>query len=215
MVEKNIETVVGESLKSEKTFSNPMEQSLLGSIMLNPESMFVVEDYHVTSDDFYFYNNKKIFEAIQYLHSNNKPVDALAIIDKLKTQEILEKVGGKEYVIGIGDVVSSSFNLKYYIEQIKQKSTRRKIIKIAEVITQLGYSSDDIDSGTLLEKADSLLYTLFTEDKLTFGYAKIGDNLKDAFQRIDELSNDEEQLRGIRTGFNSLDRFLSGFKNLT
>lgn len=189
-----------------------MEQALLGSIILNPEVLYALSDTGLHSEDFSFNNHRLIFHAIQLLHNENQPIDSLSIVEKLLANDSLEMAGGKEYVATLPDAVPSSVNAKYYAGVIKQKSVCRKIIDAGNKISKIGHDAKDAESQELLEKVDGITYSLFADEEQTKSYSHIGDGLKETFNRIEQLHNSDNKIRGVPTGLNSLDKRLSGFQ---
>ena len=134
------------------------EQAFLGSILLNPEVMYAIEEILLKKEDFNFNNHRLIFQTINELSDNNKPIDAFSVVEKLKAKEELDLVGGKEYIAALVETVPSSVNAKYYAELIKQKSVRRKIIDAGERISKIGRDGKDTEADVLIEMADKISY---------------------------------------------------------
>ena len=72
------------------------EQSVLGSIFLDPETVVNVLEYLETSD-FYRKNHQIIFDAILQLNNRKKAIDVLTIAKLLDTKYQLENAGAVEY----------------------------------------------------------------------------------------------------------------------
>ena len=97
------------------------EAAVLGSILINPESMNkIVEILEV--DYFYSPQNKLIYEGAFNLYNQNKPIDALSLAEYFKSRNKLEDIGGIEYLgeLGLDTVITS--NVEYYAQIIKENS---------------------------------------------------------------------------------------------
>ena len=72
------------------------EMGLLGGMI---EYKGMLEDYEgeLTSDLFYYDNNKDIFEAIMYLYKQGKPLTKAGVCERLKQQDKLYEIGGEDY----------------------------------------------------------------------------------------------------------------------
>ena len=73
------------------------EISLLGSLLLDGESMDVVVDIS-NENDFYKKEHKLIYRAIFSLFSEQKTIDVLSVANALKEQKKLEEIVGNSYL---------------------------------------------------------------------------------------------------------------------
>jgi replicative DNA helicase len=58
------------------------EQSVLGSILIDPECLNDVAQI-VKAEDFYLDSHKAIFEAMQSFSLKNKPIDVITLVNNL------------------------------------------------------------------------------------------------------------------------------------
>ena len=70
-------------------FSMPAEQSLLGSILIDPVSLSEVADA-LTAEDFYLTEHKQIYLAMHELFLTNKEIDVVTLIDMLVVKGIYD-----------------------------------------------------------------------------------------------------------------------------
>ena len=63
-------------------FSMPAEQSLLGSVLIDPTSLNEVADL-LNAEDFYLSEHKQIYLAMHELFLTNKEIDVVTLIDML------------------------------------------------------------------------------------------------------------------------------------
>ena len=68
-------------------FSLIAEQSLLGSVLVDPESLTDVAEI-VSSSDFYLPEHSQIFNAMHELFLVNKEIDVVTLIDMLVTKGV-------------------------------------------------------------------------------------------------------------------------------
>lgn len=99
------------------------ERAVLCAMMIRSEIILKVQGM-IQSEDFYREPHRKIAEALFECRSG----DFVVLCDCLAKRGDLEKVGGREYVGSLVDVVSTSAGWRYYADIIKKHSTRRKII---------------------------------------------------------------------------------------
>ena len=109
------------------------EQSVLGCVLIDQDaSMNVLSD--LKGDDFYVEAHRLIFEAMYNVYSSNSPVDFVTLTDELEKTNMLESVGGAEYIATLTNIVPSSSNFKHYVSIVKRNSVLRKLINASNNI---------------------------------------------------------------------------------
>ena len=187
------------------------EMALLGSIMLRPDASYEVIDI-VTVQSFYFDKHALIFETMLELFSKHQPIDLLSLSSRLKEKDLLERIGGTTFLTELSSIVPSSANVKHYAEIVMKKHMMRQLIEASEHLAQLGFN----EAGELEEVLDQAEKKIFDITERFSGSARFKDLtplLHEAFERFEKLSSAEHELRGVRTGFKSLDDILGGFQN--
>lgn len=186
------------------------ESSLLGSILIDVEALTKVADT-LRTDDFYEKRHTTIFESILELYEQQHAVDVLTLSEKLETKGVLDTVGGSSYLTELANSVPSAAHVGEYAQIVSKKATLRRLISAANKITDMSYQeSDDLES--LLDEAEQTLYNV-SEKKGFQKFTAISDILAKSFDRIDELHKDKSQLRGVPSGYKSLDKILAGLQN--
>lgn len=186
------------------------EQSLLGSILLDKEAMLKIAD-EIDSDDFYKNSHADIFETIKELYNKNEPVDVLTLGNRLEEKGLLEKMGGRSYLIKLSNAVPTASHINQYAKIVRRKATLRKLLKASHEISALGYQEETEDVEKLLDEAQQHLYSV-TQKHLKQSFVPIRSVLSGAFERIDELHKEKGKLRGLPTGFKQLDNLLAGLQ---
>ncbi len=187
------------------------EMALLGSVMLRPDAIYEVIDT-VSSQSFYFDKHRTVFEAMLDLFSKHQPIDILSLSTKLKEKELLERIGGTTFLTELSTTVPSSANIKHYAEIVMKKHIMRQLIEASEHLSHLGFN----EAGELEEILDQAEKKIFDITQHFAGSARFKDLLPllhDAFERFEKLSSAEHELRGVPTGFKSLDDILGGFQS--
>ena len=118
-----------------------IEQAVLAALMTVAESFEQVSDT-LNETDFYATRHKYIFRAIEKLAQENSPYDAVLVNDWLIKQNLLDAIGGEEYLMQLmSDSPSSFYNLETYAGKIKEFSTLRSMIKVGNEILQNDYDT--------------------------------------------------------------------------
>lgn len=185
------------------------EMSLLGSILIDKESMLKIADL-TRMEDFYKDAHARIFETISELYAKNEPIDLLTLSTKLMDKGLLEQVGGRAYLMSLINVVPTAANIMHYAHIVHRKAVRRRLLTASHEIIKLGYEEQN-DLETILDQAQQQLFSV-SQIHFKQTFIPIRGVLTDTFDRIDELHRNKGQLRGVPTGFKSLDNLLAGLQ---
>jgi replicative DNA helicase len=120
-------------------------------------------------------------------------------------------VGGAAYLTDLVNSVPSASNIKYYADIIYKKFMMRKLIEAAEGINDLGYEEGE-EVEMLLEKAEHQLFELTNNAGGSKKFIELKNVLGDAWERIEKLHQNKNEVRGIKTGFKDLDNMLAGLQ---
>jgi len=82
---------------------------------------------------------------ISYSHDSNEHKNEVhQLADKLKSDGLLEKIGGVPYLSRVIDMVPTSANVEHYANIVKEKGVLRKLIKNSTQIVNAFDYGDDI-----------------------------------------------------------------------
>ena len=126
--------MAGRSLPSNKE----AEQSLLSSMFISHYALEKATDI-LTSDDFYYDNNRILYNALDNLNKRNIPIDMTSVVTELKNTNKLEEAGGISYITDVLNSEAVATNSDYYIKKISDMALLRRLIKVSEEIGTLGY----------------------------------------------------------------------------
>lgn len=188
------------------------EKALLGSIMLKPEGMAEIADF-ITEDSFYTEKHKLIYSGMLELFGRNEPIDLLSLSSRLKEKKTYSEVGGASYLGGLVEIVPSAANLANYAAIIQKKAGLRRLINAAEGVEQLAYGEEEkLELDTILDDAEQKIFSVRNTATASSGFSKIKAGLDEAYERFNTLSESKHRLRGVPTGFTSLDNRLAGLQ---
>ena len=188
-------------------FSMPAEQSLLGSVLIDPASLNEVADL-LTAEDFYLSEHKQIYLAMHELFLTNSEIDEVTLIDMLVTKGIYDKSGGEDYIRTLAEVVPDALNVKDYARIVKEKSVLRKLIEACGEISEAAYSEQK-SVTSIIDHAENLIFNI-AQGRDTKNFRHVKEVLGDVFHHLHELNTNKEATQGTRTGFSGLDRVLAG-----
>jgi replicative DNA helicase len=188
-------------------FSLIAEQSLLGSILIDPNCFNEVAEV-VKSEDFYLQEHKNIFLAMHELYLANRSIDVVTLIEALVQAGVYDKANGEQYIRTIAEVVPNALNAPDYAKIVRDKSQLRQLIAICGEVTDTAYSEQE-EVGHTIEYAEAQIFAL-AQGRDTKNFRHIRDVLVDVYAHLHELNTDKEATRGTQTGFSGLDKVLAG-----
>ncbi len=196
-----------EELIRKLPFSMPAEQSLLGSVLIDPDSLNEVASL-IRADDFYLQEHRQIFLAMQELFLASKEIDVVTLIDRLVTTGVYEKSGGEDYIRTLIEAAPNSLNIKDYARIIKDKSILRQLIEAANNISETAYSEQD-KVASILDFAENEIFKI-AQGRSTQNFKTIREVMEDVYRDLHTLSENPEAMQGTKTGFSGLDQVLAG-----
>ncbi len=184
------------------------ERSVLGSVLLDKDALINVSGW-LRPEHFYDGRHASIYENILYLFENGLPIDVVTISDQLKKNKVLKKVGGRAYLAELASSVPTAAHAEEYGNIVRESATRRGLISSATKIIQMSYDEQQV-LHEVVDKSEKLLYDV-AQDGAKANFVHIKDLLKGAYERAAH-AQDEDELRGVSTGFKELDSLLGGFQ---
>ncbi len=188
-------------------FSLEAEQSVLGSILIDPECFNVVVGI-LKSEDFYLDEHVQIYLAMQDLYLKNQDIDIVTLIDTLVHRGVYDEQNSRSYIKLIADVVPSAANVADYARIVKDKSLLRALIAAAGEITESAYSGED-EVMHILGNAEQKIFSI-AEGNDQKGFTHIRDVLVQTYEHLHLLQTNRAEIMGVATGFGDLDKVLVG-----
>ncbi len=199
-----------DELSRKLPFSLIAEQSLLGSILVDPEAINDITEI-LSPTDFYLSEHTQIFTAMQELFNISKEIDVVTLIDMLVSKGIYSKSGGEDYIRSLYQAVPNALNIKDYANIVKQKSLLRTLIEACSDISEKAYSEEG-SPEELVEYAEGRIFDIAGgRDSKSFRH--IRDVISNVYQELHTVAEDGESARGTKTGFSGIDNVLAGMGN--
>ncbi len=185
------------------------ERAFLGAILVQAEINYELMDM-LRPESFYFPNHHIIFQAMTDLIAKNEPIDMITLTSHLEDKKLLTSIGGKSAIADLVNEVPAAANIESYARIIQKKHTLRRLISASVDIGRLGYEQTN-DVNEVLDEAEKKIFSI-SNSIGSNKYKTIGDELKEAAERLVNLSKTSSELRGVPSGFKGLDERLSGFQ---
>mgnify|MGYP000969582512 CR=1 FL=1 len=184
------------------------EAELLGAILNVPNSLIDIIGI-LKPDDFYKTSHCIIYRAMEDLFKNNVNIDITTIANKLGNK--LQEVGGIGY---LSKLMGSSLgnNVQEYAKIIKEKSNKRKLIRIARKVTESCYEDKETTTDLVNKTEEELFKVSLNKKNKMQPFNKVLEttvtHIEDACKNKD-LNNG---VTGIDTGFRDINRMTGGLQ---
>lgn len=186
-----------------------IEKVVLGALMIDKDAFTVVSEI-IKPETFYEARHQKIYEAVQSLNLQEKPVDIMTVTEELRHKGTLEDVGGPAYVVELSSQVASSAHIEYHAHILAQKFLARQLIQFASMIETDAFD-ETVDLDDLMQKAEGALFEISQKNMLQ-DYVQIDTIVDQAHQLLLQASNREGGLTGVPSGFRKLDDITAGWQ---
>jgi replicative DNA helicase len=135
------------------------EMCLLGSILLEPRVLGDVTFVISEGADFYKPTNGAIYDAMVALYDKHASLDIVQLNQQLIDQDILDAVGGQDYLVELASCVPTAANANHYARLVREKAMVRKLIEEAGEILKQAYDSRE-DASAILDKAEHRIFSI-------------------------------------------------------
>ena len=198
---------MNEEIIKKMPFSLIAEQSLLGSVLIDPDAFNEIADI-VSSTDFYITEHTQIYLAMHELFLTNSEIDIVTLIDTLVRKGIYDKSGGEDYIRTLSQVVPNALNVKDYAKIVKEKSILRSLIQVCGDISDVAYREHE-STTHIIDYAENKIFEI-AQGRDTKNFRHIRDVLTSVYENLQALSTNAESVQGTKTGFSGLDAVLAG-----
>lgn len=197
-------------LQKKMPYSLNAEQSVLGSIIIDPECFDDIAQI-VKVDDFYLEIHREIYGAMLDFKYHSKPMDVVTLVNSLVSNGVYEdESSARSYIKLLVDIIPTSANAKDYAKIVFDKSVLRRLIDAADSIQKDAYSEGDRVEDVVDAAEQRIFEIAQNNEKRDFVHIK--DVIVQTYGRLKELQEEgaEEKL-GLKTEYPDLDRVIVGF----
>ena len=184
------------------------EKALIGSAFWSFGALQKVCE-EVSKEIFYLDSHSKIFEVIQELYENKKPVDATTVTSEIINKGYLSQIGGVEYLNNVINSVATGANVSYYIDTVLEKYTLRRMIEVAtNIITDANNPDNNVEE--VVESAEKNILNV-SKSRKTEDFRTVHEVLEKAQSDLESLAKNKGRVTGLTTGLVDLDNLTNGF----
>lgn len=186
-----------------------IEHTLIGALLIEQSAYSEVCEL-IKQESFYDQKMGMIFRAIADLSLKQEPIDALTVVEQLKTNGSLEDVGGEMAVASLTYDVNSAANVEYYARIIAQKHLERELIRFCSDVLNEAYDAES-NVDELMQKAEGRLFELSTQNTKR-DFVPVMDVIPDVRKKIEQSANQKNGISGLSSGFIGIDEVTAGWQ---
>ncbi|SDI39003.1 replicative DNA helicase [Dolosicoccus paucivorans] len=191
-------------------YSLESEQAVLGSILIDPKKLPVVQS-QLTDQDFYKRSHQLIFHAMDAISNReNGVIDYVTVVNQLESYDELENAGGPDYLAELIDMTPSSHLAEQYAGIVKEKSTLRQLIAASQKIIEDAHN-DNNELSAILDESQKMILSIGEASSST-RFQEMRYLIDEAVELVHERSKQKGDVTGVPTGYTELDKITSGFQ---
>lgn len=194
---------------AELPYNLEAEQTVLGALLLDPESLSVAMNY-IKPESFYVSKHRDLFAIIIRLFSLGVNADIITVINEAVKNGIFESsTAGKEYLAAVMEGVPTTKNIESYCKIVEEKYYTRSLITSAKEIIEAASAGQE-SAQQLLDFAEQKIYDI-RKGKSVDGLVKIDEVVLEAYDELGRKSGPDKELYvGAKSGFADLDHVITG-----
>ena len=196
-------------IKKVQPHSKEAEQAVIGSMLMDKDAILVASEA-LRGEDFYIPQCGILFDTMVELYQDGKPAELVTILTKLEEKGISPEICGMEFIREVTDAVSTSANIKYYVQIVAEKSLSRRLIKISEGIANACYQNKE-PMDVILEETEKQIFNI-VQKRGAGEYEDIRQVVLRSLKTIEMAAKSSGRITGIATGFTDLDYKMAGLQ---
>ena len=186
------------------------ERAVLGSCLLSNEALGNAIEI-LRPDDFYSVENRKVFEIVSEMYLADRPADIVTVQIELNSRGMLEALGGQAFLANLVASVTTTSNVSYHAEIVRENSIRRKLFAVGDEIRAMS-TNTSLSTREIIEHAEKLLFDA-AQNKTSTDFKHVRDIIGPVFTDVEErLEQNAGTTTGYPTGFADLDSFTGGLQ---
>ncbi len=186
------------------------ERAVLGACILSPEALGVAVEL-LKPEDFFDSNNRTLYKVLVQLAVSDKPADIITISDLLKAEGMFDRLGGQPFLAELVNEVTTTANIIYHAEIIREYSIRRKLFNAGNKIIALSLNFG-LSIRQIIDEAEKLIFDA-SQNKSTSDFRHVRELIGPVFSKIEEsFRQTNSEVSGYPTSFADLDSYTGGFQ---
>lgn len=191
--------------------STEIEQAILGALLSNPESFYLMEPT-LTPEDFYSHANRLIYGEMVSMINGGQQTDLLTVFDRLRADGKEKESGGLPYLNNLIESSSSSVNLSQYAAILRDKSLKRLLLQtIARLEAEIGQRKT-ASAVQLIDTVQAEILKINPDEEGKSGFTSANQMLDKLTESMLDAVNAPDKIQGVESGIEEFDLLTNGFK---
>ncbi len=186
------------------------EEAVLGALLIEQDAYSQISSI-LRPEMFYDKRHQLIYEAVQSLSVNQRPVDVLTVPQYMESQGTLQDAGGSFYIAQLAHNVITSAHIEYQAKILMQKYQARELITYASHLLRDAFD-ETTDVADLMNYAEGHLFELSQQTQAK-SYTQINPVIKEAFDQMRNAAQNKDGMSGLPSGFHKVDKMTNGWQN--
>jgi len=187
------------------------EKWILSGVLIDNNVLDICQNMTLVPKDFYAKEHQMVYEAIMTLHHAHKTIDAVTVGDELSKKDVLDNMGGINYLYDLSSFLLSTSACGEYAQIVKEKSILRKVLWVCQQM--IGDVYDQNDTESIMQWLEKKIFDL-TQTNVNNKLIHIAEILGQRVDAYMELVDNPELLNAnkVLSGFPLLDDLTAWFK---
>ena len=184
-----------------------IEKKLLSAMMLKEGRVIPQVSTILKAEDFYRVEHRLIYRAMLKVYAQGSPPDIFLIEEELTRTGDLPRVK-HNYLFSLIDYEFTTARATAQATTIKNKAILRRLIETCEDIMENAYDEQK-SVEEIVEVAEKKIFSVTSKTNAA-GFEKLSTIILRAYDRIDRIKKNPDEIEGVKTKLIGLDKILNG-----
>ena len=202
----DITTLKNKKLENKQPSNIEAEQALIGSILVNND---IIDEISTLINPSIFFDpaHVKIYEVIEVLNNKGMIANPITLKNFFEKDNMLDDVGGTEYLVKLTRFSSSSKQATDYAKIIHEMYLRRQLILISEKLSSdtLNASNKEENAENIIEDTEKSLFDLAERGSFSQSFLPFNKALDQTIEMATLAMQNDQGIVGVPTGLTDLD----------
>lgn len=185
------------------------EKSVLGGLILEPESFTEVLPLISSASMFYLSLHQSMFSCLLAMYSGGQAIDNITFADEIFRKGVFEsREDANNYINQLLTLVPSTANMESYARIVQDKYYLRRLMTFSNQLLE-NSSQADSEAIALLDAAEQELYDI-RRGRDSSSLVSIREAVTNYYDHLMKLTSAEGDESGFSSGFRSVDAIIGG-----
>lgn len=185
------------------------EEAILAAMLMSTDALEeCLTD--LKEEDFFHIPHRTVFSALHAMFDRSMPIDTISLADYLKSQDQLDSVGGRLFLLNLSSNSLALVGWRHHMEILHRDRILREMIYASSKIIDIAHNAPE-DTKEVVDQAERLLLDVTNQD-IRRNEESIDTILADVYEELQKGAAEGDGIQGVRTGFPTIDQCLLGLR---